>query len=93
VVSFPGFFGNVTECNKGPKGPKGLKGQKGTNEAGPSCFLSSFGSFRSFKSFVLSSLYTRTLPGPAAFTSSLTPDSYFLKFSANMSASWEALVS
>ncbi len=37
--------------------------------------------------------YTRTLPGPAAFTPSLTPDSYFLKFSANMSASWVALAS
>jgi hypothetical protein len=36
---------------------------------------------------------TLTLPGPAAFTSSVTPDSYFLKFSANMSASWEALAS
>lgn len=37
--------------------------------------------------------YTRTLPGPAAFTASLTPDSYFLKFSANMSARWVALAS
>ena len=37
--------------------------------------------------------YAFTLLGPAAFTDSLTPDSYFLKFSANMSASWVALAS
>ncbi len=35
----------------------------------------------------------RTLPGPAAFTASSTPLSYFLKFSANMSASFEAWAS
>jgi hypothetical protein len=37
--------------------------------------------------------YTFTFAGPAIFTDSLTPASYFLKFSANMSASWVALAS
>jgi hypothetical protein len=37
--------------------------------------------------------YTRTRPGPAAFTASPTSLSYFLKLSANMSASLPAWAS